>query len=227
MTDENEITATEAPAPPAPDPAIAALTAQVAALNDVVQSAITARPVAAQGGSAPNTVTPQLRQVLRQQGLSDADIEHNAPIILPFISVFAPELVGLVESRIGSVDERVTRSEMEADTDAYPYAKPLRTEIKKLLADAKKENRPFSQEAAYHTAVSMNLDKVSQVDSQRRSESAGHDAMALDTIGHRGSAATSQKSGRQPVPRTAADLKSMSREERMKFYDQYGDTPVQ
>ena len=231
MTDDErpqpdpEPTPEPTPVPPL-DPQMVALQAQVQALNDVVQSAIVPRTIVNPNTQAPNTVTPQLRAILRQNGMSDADIDHNSPLILPYISAFAPELVGLVESRIGGVDERVTRSEMEQDLESYPYAKPLRSEIKKLVNDAKKENRTLSLEAAYHTAVSLNLDKVRQVDAQRRVESPSTDASALDALGHRSTTQTSTRARRADTPRTVADLQSMSREERTKYWEAVENLPI-
>ena len=218
-----------APAAPAPtpDPAIAAMQSQIAALNDTVAAALAARNVAAPGGSGiPGDIPPQLRQALRQKGLSDADITHNAPLIMPFVELFAPELIALVESRVGGVDERLTAKEMEDDAETYPYARGLRNEIKAVLAEAKKANQPMSRVAAYHAAVSTNIEKVKQLDSQRRAESAGADASALSGLGHRTTASASARAGRPSDAKSAADLAAMSREDRLKFYDKHGDSPL-
>lgn len=221
----------ETPAP-GPDPAVAELKAQnaqlqsqLAALNDTVNAALSARQAGGQGGGG--TVTPQLRQQLKARGYSDADIDHNAPLILPWIEIMAPELVAMVESRSSGLDERLTQKEMEDDGETYPYARGLRAEMKKLKADAKKENRTLSHEAAYHTAVSLNLDKVKQLDTQRRAESAGSDAGAMSSLGHRASAGASARAAKPSEPQTAADLRQMSREDRLKFYEKNGNVPVQ
>lgn len=220
--------------PPESEPAyVAALRAEnarlgerLAALNDTVTGALSARNVAPSGSPAPGDISPQLRQVLRNKGLSDAEITANAPLILPFVEVFAPELVALVESRVGSVDERVTMREMLDDTDAYPDAALLKKEIKAVLADAKKAGRPMSLEAAYHTARSLNIDKVNEAANARRAESRGADESALAGVGHRGASSSGRRAARDEAPRTAADLAKMSREERMKFYESHGDAVI-
>ena len=228
--DESQGTVAESPTTPAaatPDPAIADMRAQIAALNDTVAAALAARNVATPGGGgASGDIPPQLRQALRQKGLSDADITHNAPLILPFVELFAPELVALVEARVGGVDERLTAKEMEDDADAYPYARGLRAEIKAVLADAKKTGQPMSRTAAYHTAVSTNIEKVRQLDAQRRAESAGADASALTNLGHRTTANAGARASRPADAKSAADLAAMSREDRLKFYDKHGDSPL-
>lgn len=217
----------KAPEPPKADPAVESLTRQVQALNDTVHAALQSRAPANITPGAQGVVTPQLRHALRQKGMSDANIDANAELIMPFIEVFAPELVGLVESRIGGVDERISRKEMEDDSESFPYAKDLRSEIKKVTADAKKEGKTLSLEAAYHTAVSLNLDKVRTVDTQRRAESAGADASALGDVGHRGSSNASRRAGGKGAePKTRAELETMTREQRMEYYEKYGDTPV-
>lgn len=213
--------------PPRVDPAVEALGRQVAALNDTVAAALQARsPVDSGGTLPPGSITPQLRQALMNHGLSAADIEHNAPIILPFVKVLAPELFAAIEMRAGPIDERVARREMEEDGETYPYAKDLRKEIKSVMDAAKKEQRGLSLEAAYHTAVSMNLDKVRQIESTRRAESVGADASAMSGLGHRTSSNASGRSGRGNEPKTAQDLASMSRAERLAYFEKTGDAPI-
>jgi len=239
MADEPKIDPAPDPAPASvPDPLaelrsiLDSQATQIRALTDVVQSALTARPVTPSAEGYTGSVTPQLRQALRQKGHSDADIDRNAPLILPYIEIFAPELIGLVESRVGPVAETVTLSEMAQDTDTYPYAKGLRAEIRKVIADAKKEGRALSPEAAYHTAVSMDVaagekSKVRGIDAERRANSPGADASALGSLGHRTSSGTGARAAKPATPRTAEDLKSMPYEDRLKWYETNGDVPVQ
>lgn len=241
MADDETTPEATPPAAPAPDDRVASLealinsqAAQIQGLTDVVQSALVSRPVTGAGG-APSIgrITPELRNALRQRGASDADIDRNGPLIMPFIEVFAPELIGLVEGRVGPLAETLSLSEMAQDTDAYPYAKGLKSEIKKLIGDAKKEGRQLSPEAAYHTAVSMDVgqaadkSKVRQIDATRRAESAGGDASATSGIGHRGSSNQGARATKVEQPRDREALSRMSREDRMKWYETNGDVPIQ
>lgn len=216
----------EAKPAPTPDPAIAEMRAQLAAMNDTVTAALARRDIQPTGGGSPDGIAPQLRQALRNKGLSDAEISANAPLILPFVELFAPELIALVENRVGGVDERLTAKEMEDDPENYRYAKALRPEIKKVMADAKKDGRTMSREAAYHTAVSTNIEKVNQYDAQARAESRGADASALSGLGHRTSANVGRRAAGPAEPKSKAEIDAMTREERLKFYDQHGDTPL-
>src|SRR5689334_23773659 len=96
----------EPPAPAAPSPLDqllerqAATDRQIAALADVVRTSMQARQPVAQPGqpAQPLAMTPELRQYLRAEGLTDADIDHNAAIVQPFIRAalrqVAPEIVG-------------------------------------------------------------------------------------------------------------------------------------
>lgn len=227
-------------APPPPPDRVAALesllqsqAAQIQSLHDVVQGALVHRPIAGPAGSG-DRITPELRQALRNKGVSDADIDRNGPLILPYIEVFAPELLGLVEGRVAPLAETVSLSEMAQDTEHFPYAhdKEIKTAMRKLMADAKKAGQPpLSPAAAYHTAVSMDLaagetSRVRQLDATRRAESAGADASATSGLGHRSSTATGARAARAAAPRTAADLKQMSYEDRLKFYAANENTPV-
>lgn len=232
--DLNEI-GTEAtpPATPTESPEVIALKAQLEAqntqlraLNDVVNSTLQARQVQSPGGDGTG-ITPQLRHMLRQKGLSDADINHNAPIILPFVEIFGPELVALVESRVSPIDEKVSLAEMVDDRDNFPFASGLKKEIREVIAEAKKRGQVMTPAVAYSTAVASNIEKVTKLQAKMVAESASSDASAMSGLSHRTSSGASSRGSRPAGPRTASDLASMSRDDRLKWYDANGDVPIQ
>jgi len=139
----------------------------------------------------------------------------------------APDFVGLVESSVGAVNERLSSKELEENDEGFPYARLLRKERTALVADGKKNGRPLSIEAAYHTAVSLNMEKCREHDETKRASSRGTDAAALSGIGHRAAASGGTRAARPSEPQTRDDLARLSREDRQKFWDSVGDRPIQ
>lgn len=225
-TDETKAT------PAGPDPEIAALKASLAALNDTVTAALQARTPQPLTQGQQERVSPQLRQALKMRGATDADINYNADVIMPWIEVFAPELAGMVEGRMSGLDERLSAKELEDDGDAYPYAKALRAERRKLVADAKKEGRALSQESAYHTAVSLDItkgeeSKVRKAEAATRAESRGTEMGMLSGVGHRTSSSTGRRAPAPDEAKSAADLATMTREQRAEWYKKNDNVPIQ
>lgn len=233
--DVTETPATETPVatpPPGVDPAaFAQMQASIAALNDTVNAIAGHMQRPAQTVSTPSggslNVTPQLRQFLRAKGLSDADIDTNAPLILPFAEAFAGELVGYVNGTVGGVNDRLTRAEMEADDVTYKHARLLRSEINTILKNAEKSGQPVSREAAYHTAVSTNIDKIVEAETKQRSEGRGADAAAMQGVGHRTASSGAARNRQDTTAASAADLAAMTHEQRLAYYEKVSGNPIQ
>lgn len=226
--------------PPAPAPSspteLQELRETVSQLRDVVQTM--ARPATSMRGSGeapsqPGTITPQERMYLRQQGVSDADIDQIGPLVRPFamleLAKVAPEVVQLINQNRDDV--QILRA--ERDSKQYPdwgtvidKSKGLTIGDKaaELRAQAMERGQPLSVRQAYEAAVALNVDAVVTARETQRKSSVAHDATVQGSLGRNtGGRAGSPASG--SISRE--QLRSMTPEQRKEFFDRHGDTPIQ
>lgn len=221
-----------APAPPA-DVASRAdvvdLRQQVAALTDTLKAALTRPPQTAMQPNADMANLPDaFVALLKQQGLTDADIKHNAPIVAPFLRAMLATDGAVLTGGIQQVQDEIEMVKAARNEKLYPHWSDLEETVVAMRDEARKNGRYLTPRDAYQAAVAADIarpeSKIEQARARRRqaaAESAG-DATANE-LGHRGSAARAT-AGRTAV--TAESLASMSRDERKKYFEQVGDLPI-
>lgn len=223
------------PAAPASPTELQELRETVSQLRDVVQSM--ARPASSVRGSgdtpaSPGTITAQERMYLRQQGVSDADIDQIGPLVRPFamleLAKVAPEVVQLINQNRDDV--QLLRA--ERDAKQYPdwgtvidKSKGLTIGDKaaELRAQAMERGQPLSVRQAYEAAVALNVDAVVTARETARKSSTAHDATVQGSLGRNTGSVRGGPSG----PVTREQLRSMSPEQRKEFFERHGDTPIQ
>lgn len=217
--------ATGQPAPKAADdPRIAQLLSQVSALQDTVKGALAPRPVqAAPDGKFP--INPQLRQIMRQNGLTDADIDHNWQVVGPMFAAVLQTEGGALLSELQLVKDDVAMAKMARNEKKYPDFAIVAEKMDELRASALKQGQYLAPEAAYKAAVAESLDQVSEARAQRRQrESEASRNSDRSPTDHGTGAGRAQ--GTRRTAMTAEDLANLSREDRKKFFESIGDRPI-
>lgn len=243
MADE---TPTITPAAPAPDAAAeaaaqAAATAatraaesarleaienKIGALADTVRAAVTPRQP--QGGGTPGELPGHFRQLLKQGGLTDADIDANAPVIVPFLSAMLATDGAVIASGIQQVRDEVDMVKAARNSKSFPYWTEVEDKIVELREEAAKQGQYLAPRDAYKAALALDVQsdtsRVEAAKARRKAESASsaEDVSAQNLGTHH---ATPRAASRRSAL-TGEDVAAMSREERRKFYDQIGDVPI-
>lgn len=242
MADETPEKLPETPPPP-PKPSgpsveeqLASLRAENEGLKTVVKS-IADRHVPAQpAGPSLAGLHPAIVSHCRTKGMTDAEIEKNAPLIWPIVEaalgLAGQELVGMIGTTNEKVEE-ILVSTAETMTEKgpvkeYPHYNLLKQDIQRLRDQAKRDNQPLTLKAAYATAVVNNLAKIveSEREETHREESAParRAAAASADVGSRGARRSTTESS--ATPKSADDLLGMSREDRKKWFEQHQDAPL-
>ena len=247
MADEQvPSTSPNAPAPDSPEPAapptsqpetpneLAELRQTVAQLRDVVQTM--ARPAqsmpADRGAQAtPGRVTDQERMYLRQQGLSDKDIDEVAHLVRPFamleLAKVAPEVVGLIRQN----QDDVALIRAERNTKEYPdwnttidksKGLTIGDKVAELRSQAADRGQPMSVRQAYEAAVALNVDAVVTARETQRKSSVAHDATIQSSLGR----STGGRGGMNAGQLSREQIRALSPEERRAYWDKIGDTPI-
>jgi hypothetical protein len=188
-------------------------------------------------------IIPQhLRAQIASQGISDAEIEANGALILPFLNAYLGQAAGEVLAMIQQQADEITMLKMLRDDRSYPYAEDVMGEMIRIRDSEGKAGRYVDPSTAYKIALANNYDSL-----ERRGggESAGGGQFTGRQQGQPAaptspqttrsrdmSAGSSLRTMRAPVttpertPRTGEDLQGMSREERRTFFEQHGNTPI-
>lgn len=236
------------PPTPAPDPAaqaaaeaatarkadsdrLAGIDARLSALADTVKGALAPRaPVQSGEHMAPGTVPAHFRQLLRQQGLTEADIDANAPVIVPFLSAMLATDGAVIASGIQQVRDEVDMVKAARNTKSFPYWSDLEDKIIELRDEAQKQNQYLSPKDAYKAAVALDVQSDEsrvEVAKARRKEAAASSAadVTAQNLGvHHGSKPTAGTVRRTAL--SAEDVASLSREDRKKLFESIGDLPI-
>ena len=186
-------------------------------------------------------IIPQhLRQQIAAQGISDAELEANAPLIVPFLQAYLGQAAGEVLAMLQQQNDEITMLKMLRDVNTYPYAEDVIQDMVSVRDAESKQGRYIDPATAYKIAVANNYEKLQREPGQGSSEGqfSSRSAPATPqaspaTVRSRDmSAGSSLRSMRAPVtapekaPTTADDLNSMSREERRAFFEQHANTPI-
>ena len=201
------------------------LKTMVSALTDTVRGALTARATVP-ANMKPGDLPPHFRAKLREKGLTDADIDHNAPLITPF-------LVAMLETDgamiMGSVEQNRQEVEMvkaSRNKKKYPHWDEVEERVEGLRESAAKEGRYLSVADAYSAAVANDVaapeSRIVAAKERIKAQASKADSADVQDIGP-------QHGQTRIVHRTAAtadDVASMSREKRKEFFEKIGDTPI-
>ena len=218
------------PAPPAPAPVseaaldrLEALDRRMQAMGDTLQALAT--PHRPQGQAAnpsdPNAIDPQVRQYLRAQGLSDADIANNFSLIQPFISAAIAQVGGPLAYELQSIRGEIETVKAGGNRKDFPDWDTVAGEVTKLQALARNQGRALSLQDAYNAAVAANIDSVMAARTQRRAASPAADAaaQAVHNVGRRADTTANA----QP---SADEIRRMTPEQRQAFWDRVGTQRV-
>ena len=183
-------------------------------------------------------IPPHIRQQIIAAGISDADLEANADLIVPFIHAYlgaaASEMIGIVQQQA----DEITQLQMLRDVVQYPHADALYGEITKLRKSEAQQGRYLNPETAYRLAVANNYEKLSSGGAgagDGGGQFAPPTAPAPPPVAARSRDASAGNIFRTVrAPTTAPespvtkgdDLMEMTREERRAFFEQHGQTPI-
>jgi hypothetical protein len=216
---------------------LAVATARAQAMEETLQ-ALNRPQQAAPLQPAPGksyVIPPHIRQQIAAQGITDAEIEQNGDLIVPFIQAYLGQAAAEVIQMIQQQADEIQQFHMLRDIETYPHADTLFKEMTRIRKDEAKQGRYMNPETAYRIAVANNYERLgretgtgegqfqprrepptSPVAARSRDASAGQ---VFRTV--RAPVTTPEK----PVTR-GDDLMEMSREERRAFFEQHGNTPI-
>lgn len=200
------------------------LKAMVSALTDTVRGALTARATVP-ANMKPGDLPPHFRAKLREKGLTDADIDHNAPLITPFLVAMLETDGAMIISSVEQNRQEVEMVKASRNKKKYPHWDEVEERVEGLRESAAKEGRYLSVADAYSAAVANDVaapeSRIVAAKERIKAQASKADSADVQDIG--------PQHGQTRVRRTAAtadDVASMSREERKAFFEKIGDTPI-
>jgi len=169
-------------------------------------------------------IPPHLRQHMLSQGLSEADLEANAPLVMPFVNTIlgaaAQEMMGI----IGSVKDDIKLIRMSRDVERYPYLDKLEEDIGAIRDAGQRDGRYYDPETAYQIAYARKEKDLRSGESASPAATRSRDASAATTLAASG---TRRAAAEEPkTPKSATDLQSMTAEQRAAFWAANEDTPI-
>jgi hypothetical protein len=219
-----------------PDPSTARLTAieqRLVALADTVQAALAPRPTVQQGAVTVDAqgLPGNYRAALKRHGVTDADIDTNAPIIVPYLRAMLETDGAVLVGGIQEVRDDIEMVKAGKNTKRYPYFAELEDQITTLRDDAQKAGRYLAVADAYRTAVALDVAGTeSRIDAARSRAKADAHANATDADAqHLGANHGAGRGAARTVTRTAAtaeDLAAMSSVDRRKWFATHSDLPI-
>src|SRR5688572_2718397 len=114
---------------------VARIEQTVQALADTVRAAITRPPAQTQGGGAGADLPDHFVNLLRQQGLSDADIKHNAPIVTPFIRAMLMTDGQVMTGAIQQAADEVEMLKARGNKRAFPDWEHVEDRVEELRTE--------------------------------------------------------------------------------------------
>lgn len=191
-------------------------------------------------------VIPQhIRQQIAGLGLTDAEIDKNGDLIVPFLHAYlgqtAQEMLTIMRNQADDVEQ----FRMLRQVDKYPHADALFDEVSRVRQEEAKQGRYMAPDVAYRIALANNYDRIAGAGAETAGGAPGGQfaptaAPTRATPPPSPAAVRSRdvsmgsalRSVRAPVTeparevKTGTDLLSMSREERKAFFEQNKETPI-
>lgn len=235
--------------------AIAERDAQIAAANARLQGMEETynalRPPPANPNQLPPgkkyMIPPHIRAQIAGLGLTDAEIDKNGDLIVPFLHAYlgatAQEMLSIVRNQADDIEQ----FRMLRQVEKFPHADALFDEVTRVRQEEAKNGRYMPVDVAYRVALANNYDKIAGSGSEtvggapggQFNASAGAPranatpAPSPAAVRSRDvSMGSALRSVRAPVTeparevRTGTDLMSMSREERKAFFEANKETPI-
>src|SRR5215472_397438 len=187
-------------------------------------------------------IPPNLRQQIGGLGLSDAEIEKNGDIIVPFLQAYLGQAAGEVLQILRSQADDIAQLHMLRDPNAYPHADTVFNDVTKIRQTEAQAGRYVPPDVAYRIAVANNMERIAGEGASTVAGAAGGQFGASSPPSRPASpspaavrsrdlsAQSALRSVRAPVTepikpaQSGDDLMSMSREERKAFFDQNSET---
>jgi hypothetical protein len=192
-------------------------------------------------------IPPHIRQQIAGLGLTDAEIEKNGDLIVPFLQAYLGQISQEMLTIIRHQADDVEQFKMLRQNEKFPHADALFDEVTRVRQEEAKAGRYMPVDVAYRVALANNYDKIAGAGSETPGGAPGGQFTATATAGARPSApppspaavrsrdvsmGSALRSVRAPVTEpqkpvtTGTDLMAMSREERKAFFDANKETPV-
>jgi hypothetical protein len=188
-------------------------------------------------------IPPHIRQQIAGLGLSDAEIEKNGDLIVPFVQAYLGQAAQELLTVIRQQADDVAQFKMLRQGDKFPHADQLFDEVTRVREEEARAGRYMPVDVAYRVALANNYDKIAGAGAETPGGAPGGqfgaDARAnaptpspAATRSRDVSMGSALRSVRAPVtepPRetkTGTDLLAMSREERKAFFEQNRETPI-
>jgi hypothetical protein len=191
-------------------------------------------------------IPPHIRQQIAGLGLTDAEIEKNGDLIVPFIHAYlgqtAQEMLTIIRHQADDVEQ----FKMLRQNEKFPHADALFDEVTRVRQEEAKAGRYMPVDVAYRVALANNYDKIAGSGQETPGGAPGGQFGASGGGGRPSTPPSSPaavrsrdvsmgsalRSVRAPVTEpqkpvtTGTDLMAMSREERKAFFDANKETPV-
>lgn len=200
---------------------------RISALTDTVQSALAPRQT--QPGSVkPGEVPAHFRSLLRQQGLTDADIDANSPIIVPFLSAMLATDGAVMLGGIQQVKDEVEMVKAAKNIKKFPYWNEVEDTVATMREEAAKQGRYLGVADAYQAAVATDIaateSRIEMAKTRRRAESHSDDVSAQNLGVNHGAR---KGSGPRRTAMSQEEMAALPRAERKKLIEeQFGDSLI-
>jgi len=209
---------------------VAKIEQTVSALADTVRAVLSRPPSAPTGGSpdAPDLPANFINR-LRQMGLSDADIKHNAPIIVPFLRTMLETDGAQITGAIVQVQDEVEMVKARGNKKLFPDWEHVEERVSELREEARKNGRYLTPKDAYNAAVAADIgspdSKIAEARARLKARSASDDVSAQN-LTHQSSASRTTSGLLNSTALTAAQLADLSPKERKAYFEKVGDLPI-
>jgi len=208
---------------------VAQLSQSVSALADTVRAALNRPATSPTGGNGKVDLPANFIQGLRQMGLTDADIEHNTPIIVPYLRMMLNTDGAIITGAIQQANDEIEIIKAKNNKKAFPDWEHVEERVDDLRAEARKQGRYLSPKDAYNAAVAADVasaeSKIGQARERLKARSNADDVGAQN-LSHQSTASRASGSGVSTTALTAAQLADMTPKERRAYYDKIGDLPI-
>ena len=199
----------------------------ISALTDTVRGALAPHAPIEGSGNGKFPLPPHMRQLMRQGGLTDADIDRNWDIVGPMMgAMLATDGVRILnEVEIAKDDIAFVRA--SKNTKTYPYFDDVEETMDRLRDEARKHGRTLPVKAAYEAALAVDIEKVSKKAASRRADT-GVEARTNSEpeLTDHGAAAGRAQGDRRRTALSANDLAAMTPAQRKTFFEANGDRPI-
>jgi hypothetical protein len=166
-----------------------------------------------------------VRQSILAQGMSEADLEANSPLVMPFINAIGGALAAEMLQMVNMVKDDIKLIRMGRDPESYPFLDKLEDDITSLRESGLRENRYYDPETAYRIVYARNEKRLkTEAGEPTPAGTRSKDMSAQGSIPRASVRGVTAEESR--APRTASDVASMSKEERDAFFAANENTPV-